>query len=99
MEIRTNKTIAEMLERQKKDPKAFAGTVIFDLLNERASLAIKEQNIIDEMKKIETEIAERMGEVGNRLTKTRGAIEYVELKIVDAYENAQESKEKSQEIS
>lgn len=78
-----DKRIAELLEIYQKDPSSFKNSTVKDLIQERQNMALKEQRFVDEMKVMQDEISRKLSEKGNELMKLRGAVEYLEDKILE----------------
>lgn len=83
MKVIMDKRIAELLEIYQKDPSSFKNSTVKDLIQERQNMALKEQRFVDEMKVMQDEISRKLSEKGNELMKLRGAVEYLEDKILE----------------
>lgn len=83
MKSLVNKEVAEVLEAFEKDPNAYNGSPIKELLMERKDMAVKEKNFAEDMIKIQERIATELAEKAQNLTMLRGQIVYIEGKILE----------------
>ena len=86
MQVNMDKRVAALLDAYQTNPKSITDPTVATLLKERQNMSLKEQKFVDEMMAIQDQIAKQLAEKGNELTKLRGAIEYVEQKILDEYQ-------------
>lgn len=88
MQVRMDKRVAALMDAYQNNPKSIQSPVIADLLKERQNMSLKEGKFVNDMKEIQDGIAKQLAEKGNELTKLRGAIDYVEGKILEEYQKS-----------
>ena len=82
MKTLVKKEIVELINEFENNPIKYKNTMLYDLLMERKNLALKEEKVTNDLKKLQNELISKINNFQDEFLKIKGSIDIVEKMII-----------------